>query len=315
MKIIILYICFVSCQLNQIIYLFNFTQFLCFTFAAIYVPLTKRYFLYSHTGLWRVCRYTIIPEPLSHEALPRNFTDLSFTNQTDIDKLKRKIAHEPYIEDFLNELEEPIDSITIVDEAFKKALFANWIRNADDFHRFKAKYKGILESDSLAQQSSLLAERAVAALTAPTLVDPQTNGANKIQTPAASSAAASSAPSASSTDPAIILTANETIGGALSEVLYNGTYIKITVPEALRHALFTYWEEKPAILPLLWSFAKDMDISVAMISANGKKLVIRPPPPPKDGKSHGHFKYTPNGKRYRVRLIILFICSTVLWCK
>lgn len=255
---------------------------------------------------------------MTHEALPRNFTDLSFTNQIQIDNLKRQIAVEPYIDEFLNELEEPIDSYTAIDETFKRALFANWIRNASDFHRFKAKYKGILESDSLAQQSSLLAERAAAALTAPTLVDPQpqTNGASRMLTPVAESSAAelSTRGSTSSTDPAVVLTANETIGGALSEVLYNGTYIKITVPEALRHALFTYWEEKQAILPLLWSFAKDMDISVAMVSANGKKLVIRPPPPPKDGKSHGHFKYTPNGKDMRGRFVFCFVLLFICPC-
>lgn len=250
---------------------------------AIYVPLTKRYFLLSHTGLWRVCRYTIIPEPITDEALPRNFTDLSLTNQTAIDNLKRKIAREEYIEEFLSELEEPVDAITTIDEAFKRALFANWIRNTSEFPLFKARYKGILESDTLSQQSNLLAERAAAALTSPTLLESQTNGAKTIT------------PATTSTDPAVALTANETIGGALSEVHYNGTFIKIIVPEALRNALFTYWEEKPNVLSLLLSYANDMDIPLTMTSANGKKLVIRPPPPPKDGKSHGHFKYTPHG--------------------
>lgn len=237
-----------------------------------------------------MCRYTIIPEPLTDAALPRNFTELSLANQAAIDRLKSKIAQESYIDEFVNEFEEPIDTITTIDEPFKRALFANWIRNTSDFSRFKAKYKGVLVSDALQQQSTLLAERAAAVLTSPTILDsPQTNGAKT------ASAATAVTGATTSSDPAIALTANETVGGVVSVVSHNGTYIKILVPEALRQALFAYWEEKPGILSLLWPFAIDMDIPVTMTNANGKKLVIRPPPPPKDGKSHGHFKYTPNG--------------------
>lgn len=277
------------------------------------MPLTKRFFLYSHTGLWRVCRYTVIPEPLTDFALPRNFTELSLNDQTDIDRLKAKLARESYVDDFLTEFEEPIDEIITIDEPFKRALFANWLRNSPNFAQLKTRYKGVLESDMLKQQSSLLAERAAAALTAPTLVNTaQTTDAKSVSITSFAGASIDPVVAGASTDPVTAQAANETVGGVVSVVPYNNTFIKILVPEALRQALFAYWEDKAGILSLLWPFAIDMDIPVTMTNANGKKLIIRPPPPPKDGKSHGHFKYTSNGMCFWVCCCFFFFIFTAV---
>lgn len=258
---------------------------------AIYVPLTGRYFLHSNTGLWRVCRYTIQPEPINQEAVPRNFTELSIplANLTEIKRMKVEIAKEEYIDEFFSELSD-FEELKAVDEAFKSALFANWILNTADFPKFKARYKGLLEADSLSEQVNILEEKAEVALTAPTLHESQTLGAKTVVLPNATvSTATLSASDTTNT------TINDTVSGAFSEVSYNGSFIKVIVPEQLRNALFAYWEDKPKVLSVLLAFANDMDISCTMTNALGKKLVIRPPPPPKDGRSHVHYRYIPHG--------------------
>lgn len=240
----------------------------------------------------------MLPVPLNETALPRNFTDLALTKKSAITDLKRKIGHEEYIEEFLSELEDPVDSLTTIDETFKRAMFANWIRNTSEFPRFKARYKGILEAESFSQQSSLLAEQAAVALTRSTLLEAQTNGAKNTTT----------------SDSSIALTVNETLAGVLTEVSHNGSIIKILLPEALRNALFINWEEKPNVPSLLLPFALDMDISLKMTGANGKLLEIRPPPPPKSGKARGGFIYIPYGTcfDFMIQLILLYIGKPIV---
>lgn len=117
-------------------------------FIAIWVQLTERYFLYSHTGLWKVCRYTSTPVPLF-----KNFTDTPFTNRSEISRLKSQIASEPYIQKFLYGLQN-LNTTTTFDEPFKQALFANWITNSTNLEQYKEHYARILSwNEHVAQQT------------------------------------------------------------------------------------------------------------------------------------------------------------------
>lgn len=45
----------------------------------IYIPQTKRYFLESHSGIWRICRTVLIPKALPMKDLPFNITNFNDT--------------------------------------------------------------------------------------------------------------------------------------------------------------------------------------------------------------------------------------------
>lgn len=55
---------------NVLIYLFCL---------GIYIPQTKRYFLESHSGIWRICRTVLIPKALPMKDLTFNITNFNDT--------------------------------------------------------------------------------------------------------------------------------------------------------------------------------------------------------------------------------------------
>lgn len=228
-------------------------------FSGIFIPETRRYYLTSHSGLWRICRYSLVPTALATSSAARNFTTLALTNATQIASMKQTESTAPYILDALNDINLP-DPITDLDNNFRKVLFARWLRNESaEFGKLKVTYK------KLAQQQQQ--QRHVAASKGQLILDPTNVAAIK-----------------------------ESIGAALSTVEVNGTYINVIVPEGLRNALFADWEEKTNVLWLLGAFARDMDIPNSITNSNGTRYIIQPPPPPKKGRVGNGYEYKTFGR-------------------
>lgn len=230
-------------------------------FSGIFIPETRRYYLTSHSGLWRICRYSLVPTALATSTAARNFTTLALTNATQIAILKNTESTAPYILDALNDIELP-DPIIDIDNNFRKVLFARWLRNdSAEFRKLKVTYK--LVAMQQLQQRQINAVTSKRQLTL---------------------------------DPTNVAAINESIGGALSTVEVNGTYINVIVPEGLRNALFADWEEKSNVLLLLGAFARDMDIPNSITNSNGTRFIIQPPPPPKKGRVGNGYEYKTFGR-------------------
>lgn len=185
----------------------------------------------------------------------RNFTTMSYTNQQTIDDVKNVTAQAEWIEEFLNK-SHIIDGQIEIDDNFRRKLFASWIKGDAEFESLKKIYKT------------------------------KTNHSNSLDVQIITKRGRFRY-----IDPSNITEVRSVIGSALSSIDINGTKWNIIVPMQVRHALFTGWDERPAVLKLLWSFAKDMDISSLLYSENGVKYILRPPKPPKKGKSANGFEY------------------------
>lgn len=297
----------------------NNVEFSSFHFTATYMPLTKRFFLHSYTGLWRVCRYALVPVALSSTALPRTFAELALTNRSELDSLRSQIAEEPYIKDYLNAIQEPFESIIVADDSFKRALFANWIRNTTDFPRLKMQFKGSRPD----AKTQMFGARAITLSTAtaagaPTLDSPLeslglggSSGGNGGGGSDNGVGGSGNGNSDSSSTLEQTINSNTTIAATIATVtLQNSTALKIVVPEALRRVLYDGWEQQPNIVPLMALYANAMDISTAMTDVNGRKLVIRPPTPTQDGKQRDDYKYVPWGNvYYHIFIQIIILCT------
>lgn len=236
-----------------------------FSYVGIFIPETRRYYLTSHSGLWRICRFSLVPTVLANSTAARNFTTLALTNVSHIAALKKTESLSPYILDTLTDIQLPTDPIELqLDDDFRKMLFARWVRtDTNEFGQLKSAYKRLVTvQQQQQQQHDQLAQHQMAAAKGHLILDP-TN----------------------------VAAINETIGAALSTIEVNGTYINVIVPEGLRHALFADWEEKTNVLLLLGAFAKDMDIPNSMTNSNGTRYIIQPPPPPKKGRVANGYEY------------------------
>ncbi|GAB0100551.1 uncharacterized protein DMENIID0001_166060 [Sergentomyia squamirostris] len=222
----------------------------------IFIPETRRYFMSSHAGLWRICRFGLVPFALANSTAARNFTTLAYVNATQINQLKKTLSETDFVQEMLNDdLPDPVEEI---DDNLRKHLFAQWVRNnRDTFDDLKTTFKTL-----------------------------EFNGTDEVQL-------ANRRAGMVMINPTNVSALNETIGAALSTIPINGSYVNVIVPERLRNALFEGWEDKPKIIHLLWSFAKDMEIPIGMIAPNGTKLIIRPPLPPKKGRIDNGYEYIP----------------------
>lgn len=255
-----------------IFFIFSTTS-LVFIRAGIFIPETRRYYLTSHSGLWRLCRYSLVPTVLANSSAARNFTTLSLTNLTLANQLRQREASASYIADIFDNTEVP-DRIVELDDTVRRALFAHWVRDntGAKFVEFKSDYKRLE-----AREQAEIAAGAAAQL--PVITTPATRLQNQQML-----------------DPTDVTSINATIGAALSTVRINGTYINVIVPVALRKALFADWEEQPNVLLLLFAFAKDMEIPVYIVAQNGTRYIIQPPAPPKRGRVANGYEYKSFGE-------------------
>ncbi|KAJ6644002.1 hypothetical protein Bhyg_08967, partial [Pseudolycoriella hygida] len=218
----------------------------------IFIPDTRRYYLASYSGLWRICRFSVVPTLLANSTAARNFTLLSSTNLTEINALKKTVAVEPFILDIINnvKLSHPI---TNIDNDFRRLLFAHWIlEQKEDFRTLKENYKVLVATDLKADKAS--------------------NNLMMI-------------------NPTNVSAVKEIIGATLSTVKVNDTSINVIVPEGLKNALFEDWEDQPNVLPLLLQYSKDLEVPISMVNSNGTRYIIQPPQPPKKGKVANGYIY------------------------
>lgn len=227
--------------------------------AAIFIPYSERFFLSSRTGLWRVCRYALTPILLTNSTLPQLLTKLIVTNATEIERLKKDIQSEPYIDEWIHS-NISIANLTNIDNRFKQALFANWIRESNDFHNFKQKYR------TLAFPSNA-------------------SGVGKMK---------KSEPHVIHV--VDLEPGQEIFGHATISVQVNGTIqANVIVPTALQTALFDEWPRKQNVFRLLGEFAKALNLSTNVLTPNGAKIVLQPPEPPSKGYQNADYQYIKYG--------------------
>lgn len=211
----------------------------------IFITETRRYFLSSHSGLWKICRYTVTPVALGSH-ITRNFTTLGYSNPVKVSEYKKRIiSNSDYIADFMAN-DWPQSNITELDNSFRQQLFASWVSN--DMNRFealKAIHKNILTNN-------------------PNIGSPTKAGVpgeRKMVNPSN-------------------ISLIEMYGGVLTPVKINATTsLNVIIPDGLRYVLFEGWEEKPDIEKLLWQFSKDMNISAYVVTPNGTEVIFKPPRP------------------------------------
>lgn len=218
----------------------------------------------SHTGLWRLCRYALTPILLLNSTLPQILTNLIITNPDEIERLKKDIATESYIDEYHRTLNIPIANVTAIDNRFKQALFANWIRGTADFEEIKAKYKALANASNVTASGGAKSKKY-----SPYVIPSQ--------------------------DTAQI---HDVFGINPITVQLNGSeYAMVLVPRSLQLALFNEWPQKHRVVYLLGRFAKDMDLTTNTVLANGSQLVLRPPNPPAKGQQNGAYRYEKYGMK------------------
>lgn len=241
---------------------------------AIFIPISERFFLSSHTGLWRLCRYALAPILLTNSTLPQLLTKLIVTDGNEINRLKNDIATQPYIKEWRN-LSVPIKNVTSIDNRFKQALFANWILDpkSQDFTTIKTKYKSL------------------------------TNPSNT------SNIAGGGGGKHKKVTYFVISSHNLTMvkdlfGLTPINVQVNETRrATVFVPKNIQLALFDEWPQKERVVSLLGQFAKDMELPTIIKSANGSQLVLRPPDPPSSkGQTNPDYHYTKYGMQSMLSL-------------
>lgn len=231
-------------------------------FSGIFVPDTRRYFLSSHSGIWKICRYGLTPYLLANSSAARNFTTLTYTNPKQADDLKKVLLEEKdsFINDFYQK-DFDVENVTEINDPFLRQMFAVWIKNStDEFKVLKNTYKSKVTERQDASVKIVKAPPTV-------LLNPTNVTAVKVS-----------------------------IGAALTNITYNNHPMNIIVPMELQAALFNKWEERQRVIYLLWFYARDLDISISLENVNGTKYVIRPPMPPKKGRIANGYQYTPFSK-------------------
>lgn len=230
--------------------------------AAIFIPISERFFLSSHTGLWRLCRYALTPILLTNSTLPQLLSKFVATDINEIGRLKKDIATEAYIDEWRH-LNVPIANVTSIDNRLKQALFANWLRDSYNFTSIKAKYKALANPNNATN----------------------TIGAGKTK----------------KITHYVISNHNLTLVQELFSLTPINVQVNATrraaviVPRSLQLALFDEWPQKEKIVLLLGQFAKDMDLSTVVAMTNGTQLVFRPPDPTTKGHKNLDYRYTKYG--------------------
>lgn len=248
---------------------------------AIFIPISERFFLSSHTGLWRLCRYALTPILMTNSTLPQLLTKLIVTNASELAQLKKDIAQEAYIEEYLTNFKVPIANVTAIDNQFRQALFAQWIRNSTDFPKFKAKYKQLITSGAVVGAPLTASSTHPSQATAKTRKNTQFVIANNLTL----------IREKFGTFPIVAVHLNDT------------TQSYVIVPRNLQWALFEEWPEKPHVVRVLGKFADDMGLSPIVTNSNGTQVVLRPPDPPYKGNRNSDYVYAKYGKL----LIYIFI--------
>lgn len=236
------------------------------TYTAIFIPISERFFLSSHTGLWRLCRYALTPILLTNSTLPQLLTKLIATNASEIAQLKQEIANETDIKHYLQNFNVSLANVTAINNQFKQTMFALWLTDsASGFQVFKRKY---IRFSADATYGSATTGAKHKKLVAFHVVDNSMEIANILNIEPIS-------------------------------VQVNGTTkANVILPKSLQNALYDEWPQQPKVVQLLGKYAKDMNLPVSITFPNDTQLVLRPPDPPAVGKQNSDYFYQKYGKSF-----------------
>lgn len=201
---------------------------------------------------------------MTNSTLPQLLTKLIVTNATEIDRLKKDIANEMYIEEW-STLNVPIANVTAIDNRFKQALFANWVRDTANFPKYRQKYKALANPTNATNTGAGKPKK----LTHLVIIN---HNLTQLQ---------------------------QQFGlSPISVQLNASNQVSVIVPRSLQLALFDEWPQKHPVIYLLGKFAKDMDLSTNIVSANGTQLVFRPPEPSAKGHPNADYRYVKYGMQF-----------------
>ncbi|KAM8711891.1 hypothetical protein ACLKA7_012404 [Drosophila subpalustris] len=224
----------------------------------IFIPESRRFFMSSHSGLWRHCRNTIVPNALSNAQVVRNFSSMSYTSQSLINDAKRNLSHMDFIKDFA---EEKLDGSDTFSENARRRMFAHWARGEDeDFQTFRnAFHKLVMSTESSQREFNATA-------TKPIPIDPlDVKG----------------------------IIARNTFGSALQRVKYNNTWSYYVIPEVAQQSIFTNWTNYPLVVRLLGTYIRDIGIPAFVLNEDRVIMILVPPLPPKKGGQTANYSYIP----------------------
>lgn len=192
------------------------------------------------------------------------------TNATEIEQLRKDIAREAYIDEYLENFKVAIENVTAIDNQFKRALFAQWVRNSTDFPKFKTKYRTLLVA---------------------------LHGAANVHSPAAAAKAKTKASQRITIENSWAAINETTRLSPITVQLNATTQANVLVPRNLQWALFDEWPQKMKVVRVLGKFAKDMELPTVVTNVNGTQIILRPQDPPswKGGRT-ADYNYAKYGK-------------------
>ncbi|KAH8372151.1 hypothetical protein KR093_010173 [Drosophila rubida] len=226
--------------------------------AGIFIPESRRFFMSSHSGLWRHCRNTIVPNAVSNAQVVRNFSSMSYTSQSFINDAKRNLSHMEFIRDFAAEKLDASDNFT---EAARRHMFAHWARGEEEeFQTFRAAFHKLVISTEAGQHELN------ATSNKPIPIDPlDVKG----------------------------IIARNTFGSALQRVKYNNTWSYYVIPEVAQQSIFKNWTDYPLVVRLLGTYIRDIGIPAFVLNEERVILILVPPLPPKKGGQTNYYSYIP----------------------
>lgn len=228
----------------------------------IFIPETRRFFMSSHSGLWRFCRNTIAPNALPNANVVRNFTSIAYQNPSMINDAKTNCSKLGFIKDFREEfVDDPLLNFT---EAAKRRMFAHWVQKDEiEFQTFKKAFQDLVLSTQEAKNDLIPIDAK------PIAIDP-----SNIQN----------------------IERNNLFGNALQKVLVNATSYYFVIPETAQAAIFEGWNEKRYVPRLFWPFARDLGLPAFVLNNDRVILQLMPPTPPKKGKQANGYEYVYNSR-------------------
>ncbi|XP_005174782.1 uncharacterized protein LOC101890226 [Musca domestica] len=228
----------------------------------IFIPETRRFFMSSHSGLWRFCRNTVIPSPLKDADVVRNFTSFAIQNPTTLREAQRNCSRLDFIKDFSkSEVHMPLENFT---EEARQRMFAHWV--LDDrasFNKFKDEFYRLVLSTKEAR------DELIAIDAKPRIIDP--------------------------VDVKGIISKN-IFGKALQTVVVNSTNYYFVIPETAQMAMFKGWNERAYVPRLFWPYAKELGLPAYVLDEERVILQLVPPKPPKNNKPTKYYKYEANSR-------------------
>lgn len=226
--------------------------------SGIFIPESRRFFMSSHSGLWRHCRNTIVPNALSNAQVVRNFSSMSYTSQSYINEAKRNLSHTDYIRQFAQEKLDGSENFT---EIARRRMFAHWARGEEDeFQQFRlAFHKLVMNTETNQRELNATGNK-------PISIDPlDVSGIIK----------------------------RKTFGSALQRVKYNNTWSYYVIPEVAQQAIFSNWTDYPLVVRLLGTYIRDIGIPAYVLNEERVILILVPPLPPKRGGQTTYYSYIP----------------------